>query len=321
MRFEKWLSVISLGALALSINARAWALDPEDDPDYRGKSSDDDKGKKDEDADKDKSGADIKEDDENKKTLDPDDIERAREAEKAASPVEDPKTTYYFVGLRYRAQVVPQFMINLFDDGGTTVFANGFGPEFTIRKDNFEYVFSAWWTSYAFDWTPFKGKSDSNFAWEMVKSNIQVLYFTTDFNWTHQVSPAFGLNLGVGAGIGVVWGPLYRNQAIPKPGYYGNDPSSYLRCPYPGYDNSHNSDGTLNGPSHLGFCGPITQNNHYGDYSEPSWANGGQKPNFFPWLGFGTGIRLKPHRNFMMRIDAGWGLIGPYFGASGNYGI
>ncbi len=308
MQFEKWLSVLSLGALALSINSRAWALDPEDDPDYKGKSTE--HGDGDEEADKDKSGADIKENDENKKTLNPDDIERAREAEKASSVVEDPKTLYYFVGLRYRAQVVPQFMINLFGSGGTTVFANGIGPEFTVRKDNFEYVFSAWWTEYAFDWTPFKGKSDTNHAWELVKSNIQVLYFTTDFNWTHQVSPAFGLNLGVGAGIGVVWGDLHRVQAYPRPGTAGNSPSSYIPCEL---------DPAAGGDTHGGFCG--TDNHHYGNYTEPSWANGGQKPIFFPWLGVGPGLRIKPHRNFMMRIDVGWGLIGPYFGASGNYGI
>ena len=256
-------------------------------------------------------GADIKEDDENKKTLNPDDIERAREAEKANSPVEDPKTTYYFVGVRYRAQVVPQFMLNLFASGGTTVFANGVGPELTVRKNDFEYVFSAWWTSYAFDWTPFKGKSDPNTAWELVKSSIQVVYLTTDFNWTHQVSPAFGLNLGLGAGIGVVFGNLSRVQAYPKPGTLGNNPGDYLPCPSAG--------ASPNPPTSDGFC--AHDNNHYPGYTEPSWANGGQKPIFFPWLGLGTGVRIKPHRNFMMRIDVGWGLIGPYFGASGSYGI
>jgi len=316
MRIVKWLSVLSLCGLTLGITQRAWALDPEDDPDYKGKSADKDKDQdKDKDKDKDKdsdadadknkdqSGADIKEGDENKKTLNPDDIESAREAEKANSPVEDPKTTYYFVGLRYRAHVVPQFMINLFGNGGTTVFANGVGPEFTVRKNDFEYVFSAWWTKYAFGWTPFKGSSDAENAWELVKSNIQVLYLTTDFNWTHQVSPAFGLNLGIGAGIGIVWGDLNRNQAYKS----GNN---YYRCPYqPPPGTSYNN----------GYCG--SDNNHYGSYSENSWASGGQKPIFFPWLGLGTGVRIKPHRNFMMRIDVGWGLIGPYFGASGNYGI
>jgi len=306
MQFGKWLSVLSLGALALSINSRAWALDPEDDPDYKGKSAE---KEDDPDKNKDKSGADIKDEDEHKKTLNPDDIEHAREAEKANSPEEDPKKTYYFVGLRYRGQVVPQFMIDLFGAGGKTVLANGVGPELTVRKNGFEYVFSAWWTEYGFDWTPFKGKNDPATAWELVKSNIQVLYLTTDFNWTSQVTPVFGLNLGVGAGIGVVWGNLNRNQAYPV-GSASNS-SSYVACPYAGYN--------PNPPSTSGFCGQ--DNSHYGGYTEPSWANGGQKPLFFPWIGFGPGIRIKPHRNFMMRVDVGWGLIGPYFGASGNYGI
>jgi hypothetical protein len=308
MRIAKWLSVLLLSGLAFGVSQKAWALDPEDDPDYKGKSAgSDDKNKEgDADKDKDKSGADIKEDDENKKTLNPDDIERAREAEKASSTVEDPKTTYYFVGLRYRAQVVPQFMINLFASGGTTVFANGVGPELTIRKDGFEYVFSAWWTKYAFDWTPFKGKTDPDTAWELVKSNIQVVYLTTDFNWTHQVSPVFGLNLGVGAGIGVVFGDLYRNQAYP--GQNG----TYYSC-------TAAFNPPVKATSGVPYCN--NDNNHYPGYTEPSWANGGQKPIFFPWLGLGTGVRIKPHRNFMMRIDVGWGLIGPYFGASGSYGI
>lgn len=311
MRIAKWLSVLSLSGLSLGVTQRAFALEPEDDPDYKGKASESEgKDKKDSaDKDEDKSGADIKEDDENKKTLDPGDIERAREEEKASSVAEDPKTTYYFVGLRYRAHVVPQFMINLFGSGGTTVFANGFGPEFTVRRDNFEYVFSAWWTKYAFDWTSFKGSSDPEHAWERVKSNIQVLYLTSDFNWTHQVSPAFGLNFGIGAGIGIVWGDLFRHQAYP-PSLRASDPSTYVSCPYqPAPSTSYNA----------GYC--ASDNNHYGNYSEPSWANGGQKPIFFPWLGIGTGLRLKPHRNFMMRVDLGWGLIGPYFGASGSYGI
>jgi len=287
----------------MSIQSRAWALDPEDDPDYKGKSAD--KDESDEVVDKDKSGADIKEDDENKKTLNPDDIDRAREAEKAASPVEDPKRTYYFVGLRYRAHVVPKFMINLFGDGGRTVLAHGFGPEFTVRKDAFEYVFSAQYTDYSMGWTSFKGSSDAENAWERVRSQIKVVYLTTEFNWTNQVSPVFGLNLGIGAGIGVVFGDLNRVQAYSPTGG-PTDPSNYRSCTAPG-----NPDGN--------YCGG--DNNHYGSYNEASWANGGQKPMFFPWLGLGTGVRIKPHRNFMMRLDIGWGLVGPYFGASGSYGI
>src|SRR6187551_1492256 len=57
------------------------------------------------------------------------------DAEAGGSPVELPGKTYLFVGARYRAIIVPQFMINMFGDGGTTVLVHGFGPEFVIRKN------------------------------------------------------------------------------------------------------------------------------------------------------------------------------------------
>src|SRR6188768_1623601 len=71
------------------------------------------------------------------------------EAEAGNSPVEQPGKTYYGVGLRYRAIIVPKFMINMFGaDGGRTIVSNGIGPEFVIRKDGFEYEFSGMFQGY-----------------------------------------------------------------------------------------------------------------------------------------------------------------------------
>ena len=44
---------------------------------------------------------------------------------------------YYFVGLRYRGQLIPQAFINIFVDGGVTVWTNSVGPVLDIRKDGF----------------------------------------------------------------------------------------------------------------------------------------------------------------------------------------
>ncbi|MGC4066315.1 MAG: hypothetical protein QM784_17115 [Polyangiaceae bacterium] len=234
------------------------------------------------------------------KELDPGEIERAKQAELANSPLEQPHKTYYFVGMRYRGALIPKFMMNLFGDGGTSVYSDGLGPEFTIRRDNFEYVLSAWWADYGMEPTPFKAKSDPENAWEIVQSKINALYLTSDFNWTSQINPVFGLNLGVGAGFGFVWGDLIRTQAY-------RDPSGGLSpCLAQG-----NPDGN--------YCG--TDNNHYNNYKEPSWSGGGSKPIVFPWFALQTGLRIKPHRNFMARIDAGWAITGPFFGIAGNYGL
>jgi hypothetical protein len=267
----------------------------------KSKASDDDSDKDDDDESPGKTeGADVREDGkESKKELDPGEIERAKAAEVANSPVELKTKTYYFVGLRYRGMLIPRFMMNIFGDGGTGVYSNGLGPEFTVRKDNFEYVLSAWWAGYNMSDTRFKAANDPIQSYEFVRAKLNVLYFTSDFNWTSQISPVFGLNLGVGAGFGIVWGDIRRNEAARVNG-------TWVNCIGPG-----NPD-----PS---YCG--TGSDEQYKYHEPSWAGGGSKPNVFPWLALQTGMRIKPHRHFMLRIDAGWAITGPFFGVSGNYGI
>jgi hypothetical protein len=70
-----------------------------------------------------------------------------------------------------------------------------------------------------------------------------------------------------------------------------------------------------------GFCNS-QDNNHFGNFTEPSWANGGSKPIVFPWLSLQTGIRFKPTRQFMARLDLGWNIFnGPFIGLAGNYGL
>ena len=71
------------------------------------------------------------------------------------SPFEKADTTYRFIGARFRYVVIPKFYMNLFGSGGATLGVPAFGPEFTIRKNGFEYVLSLMYASYAMDPTPF----------------------------------------------------------------------------------------------------------------------------------------------------------------------
>jgi len=231
------------------------------------------------------------------------------DAEAGGSPVELPGVTYYGIGARYRAIIVPKFMMNLFGDGGRTVVAHGFGPEFTIRKNAFEYNLSAWFASYAMDPTPFKASSDDRNAWEIVQSKIKILYLTADFVWSQDFSPEFAFNYGVGAGFGLVWGDLRRNQAYPgSPSANDSTGEGYVPCI------------AQNTPvEQSAFCG--TDNTHYAGYTEPNWANGGSKPIIFPWLALQTGLRYKPHRNFIARLDAGFGTSGFFLGLGADYGL
>ncbi len=234
--------------------------------------------------------------------------ERAEAMEDAAgadSPIEEPGKTYHFVGLRYRGIIVPKFMMNLFGDGGRTVYNHAVGPEFTIRKDGFEYVFSLWYASYAMKPTPFKSSSDPELAWEIVESKLNSIFLTSDFLWSSELSPEFSLNYGMGAGFGIIFGDLIREQSYPVSGQPG-DPYDYEPCVAQGIPDPN-------------YCG--TDNDHYNGFTEPSWADGGSKPIIFPWLVAQTGFRYKPHKNFAARLDAGFGTTGFFVGLAGNYGL
>lgn len=231
----------------------------------------------------------------------------AADAPAGDSPVELPGQTYRFVGLRYRGIIVPKFMVNLFGDGGDTVYVHGVGPEFAIRKDAFEYIFSLWWAGYYMDETPFKASSDPASAWEVVKSDLNVIYLTADFLWSQELGPQFAVNYGMGAGFGFVFGDLYRTQAYPESGNPNEDPYKWKKCTGPG------------NPPIGDFCG--SDNDHYGGYTEKSWANGGSKPIIFPWLVFQTGFRYKPSKSFVGRLDAGFGTSGFFFGIGADYGL
>jgi hypothetical protein len=228
------------------------------------------------------------------------------DAEAGGSPVENPGQAYRFVGLRYRGIIVPKFMMNLFGDGGDTVYVNAFGPEFAIRKDAFEYNFSLWYASYSMDPTPFKASTDPAAAWEIVESEIKTIFLSADFLWSHDFSPEFAFNYGLGAGFGIVFGDLKRTQAHPGASGNPNTGEGFVPCVAQGSPN----------PS---YCG--NDNDHYGGYTEPSWADGGSKPILFPWFVLQTGLRYKPHRNFVSRLDAGFGTSGFFIGIGADYGI
>src|SRR5258708_14766137 len=100
------------------------------------------------------------------------------------SPFEKNNQTYRFVGARFRYIIIPQFYMGLFGSGGATVGVPAFGPEFTIRKNGFEYVLSLMYASYALDPTPFTAKTDPDTSYAIVDTNIKALYLMSDFLWS-----------------------------------------------------------------------------------------------------------------------------------------
>jgi hypothetical protein len=238
------------------------------------------------------------------------DQETLDEAIAGGSVVELPNKTYYFLGARYRGIIVPKFMINLFADGGRTVYVHGFGPEFAIRKNGFEYNLSAWLALYDMKDTPLKGKSDDSKGWEIVSSDVNTFYFSSDFLWSNEFTPAFSLTYGAGVGLGVVAGKVLRTEAHPPSAADANDESTYEKCLSTMDSNFPSDDYCIDAKDQVGSGA-----------EEPSWANGGSKPVIFPWLTLQSGLRYKMHRNFVARFDLGFGTSGFFFGVGADYGL
>ena len=222
---------------------------------------------------------------------------------------EIPGQTYYFVGLRYRHTILPKFLLNLFVDGGpTAVSIPSFGVEAGMRKDGFDVIGALTYSDYSTDRFPFKGKSEADTAYELVTSNLKLINATVDFLWSVDFSTKVAFQYGVTAGVAVVLGDLKRTQAKPASGNAPGDPYSYVPC------------SGVRDPQAPAYCDD--SNNHYGDYAESSWFNGGKKPNFYAVFGPMFSLRYKPVHQFVARVDVGFNIFtGFFFGPALNYGF
>lgn len=245
-----------------------------------------------------------------------------RESAARMDPREDPLKSYYFIGARFRDVVVPRFILNAFADGGRTVNVFTVGPEFSSRKNKVEYDIGLSYADYSMDPFLFKGKSDNDDAWEIVSSDMKVLYVNIDLLYQVWSDPSgrFAFMIGGGLGLGGVLGNLYRDQVYPNDPNNLNpdDPSSWNKC------TSATPGAQINPKTNNSFCDD--SNAHYyvngKDFSEPSWANGGSKPFIIPWLALPqVSFRFKPIKQFQARADLGFSVTGFYWGMSLAYGI
>jgi hypothetical protein len=222
---------------------------------------------------------------------------------------EDPTKTYRYVGLRFRDTIVPKAILNIFLDGGATVNVPMVGLEFGTRRDNLELIFSLSYADYTKTAMLAKGKNEPDVAYELIESDLRLLYGKIEilYNVPLDSKSRWTIQIGGGVGIGGVLGDLKRNQVFPgQSGADPGNPQEWRKCLGQG-----NPGG--------GYCD--NANEHFGDYSEPSWANGGSKPFIFPWIALPQlSVRYKPIKYLQARADVGFAITsGVYFGLGIGY--
>ena len=231
---------------------------------------------------------------------------------------EIPIKKYLFIGARYRGNIIPAFMLKLFVDEGATVYSNTIAIELDMRKDGFSLIPAIGFTEYGTSDILFKEKGSKDIAqnYSFVNSGLKALYVTADLLWSTKINKNFEFEYGAGFGFGVIFGDLSNNWVFEDPnGQFTSSTGKHLaKC------DTEGQGGKGSG------CNKADHQNadvaKVGGYTEPSWANGGSKPNLFPWISLPQlGLRYKPVKNFVARLGVGFALTGFWFGLNGEYGL
>jgi hypothetical protein len=241
---------------------------------------------------------------------------------------EKPGERYFFIGLRYRGDVIPKFLVNAFVTGGKTFYSNIGGFEADIRKDNFSIVPALFYESYGTGGSVLflqKGKDPTNQGdWSVINSSLGAIFATVDINWSVKVHPNIDFEYGAGFGLGVVTGSLYDNWV------YANNNGPYVPFstnPPSGFTNFSQCQTVMPGSGN--GCDPNDHTNPSPakvgtgkGYAEPSIFSGGARPPLLPWLSIPQfGLRFKPIKQIEARVQLGLALTGFWFGFSADYGL
>ncbi|MDH5491102.1 MAG: hypothetical protein OEY14_04055 [Myxococcales bacterium] len=231
-----------------------------------------------------------------------------------SSPYEDPRSEYLFLGAFYRHSFVPHFMLGIFLDDTTAANNSQLGLELTFRSDGFDIVTSLYYAGFS-AYGPFRATGDPATDVEMIDSSLWALMGGATFLWSTAFNDVVAFEYGLGIGLGAIFGELRRTEAFPStnegaPGYaYGFEPCSGVGVPNPAYcDGPSAADGEYGG--------------HY-DVRARSWLDGGSVPVIWVRMALPhLALRIKPVKQFMMRIDGGFDIFSGFFvGLSLNYGF
>lgn len=225
-------------------------------------------------------------------------------------PHELPGESYHHVGVFARGIIAPQFIQNLFVQGGFTALNVGVGGFYNYRKDGLNIIAEVWWAGF-YGTGPFAALNESLDAMEMVESELQVVFGSIALMWSITLTSWLAIEVGLGLGFGGVFGGLYRTEAYPEG-------SGWTACSGPD---------DLNDPADYCDAREGTSPNAEGHYQRldrtpnPYNFSGGVPPLWF-WVDLPrVAIRIKPLRQIQIRVEGGFAAYAFHFGSSLAFGF
>lgn len=217
-------------------------------------------------------------------------------------PKPKPKIPAFWLGVRFDGYLVPQPVMNLFWDGGTTTGFPGGGLAFTARTRDADVVIGLSYLRFMVPETPFLPLGAPETDWEIASLDGHALTLGLDllFRFPLDKEERGVFRLGGSVGLGVMLdGALRRVQAVPATQPDGS--VALVKCAGP------------NDPAgSFRYCNQLDKDAaHYGDYQEPSLFSGGLYPLLFPLATLpmmGFSYRFSPA--FAADLDVGLSLAG-----------
>lgn len=260
------------------------------------------------------------------------------------SPHEEPGVSYWSIGGSYRRSFMPNRILELFvDEAPRGLQIPHFSLDIGRRRDGVDLILGIRYSDYSFV-GPFLSRNNTPDKMEIIHSNMRTVAADVSVLWSANFSDVFALQYGFDFGLGAFFGDVHRTEAYPSTGG-SHTHNGWAACVGPtaaGAPGSAQAGDPFDSGAYAppldtvgAFCGVPNDTNPAGGYTDRdvkngqqynvrarSMLDGGHVP-FFSWrLAPRLSLRIKPIRQIIMRLDAGFDFgSGVFLGAGLQYGF